>query len=147
MVLREVAESSRVLPVLVRDDRLFLAMANPHDKRVIDELEFVTGRHIYPYVAISTTLERTIKSAYDVKEQGGSQFVGPSVGVGKKGSRDRARDRGIDRETDRDLDRDANQGAPNAAGIFVDEKIEEVAAEADLSTTDFGQLGEEVSGV
>src|SRR5438309_1640279 len=33
MVPREVAESSRVLPVLVRDDRLFLAMANPHDKR------------------------------------------------------------------------------------------------------------------
>src|SRR3954452_16665451 len=52
MVPREVAESSRVMPLLVRDDRLFLAMATPRDKRVIDELEFVTGRRIYPYVAI-----------------------------------------------------------------------------------------------
>ena len=70
LVPREVAESSRILPVLVRDDRLFLAMANPQDKRVIDELEFVTGRRVYPYVAITSTLERTIRAAYDAKELG-----------------------------------------------------------------------------
>src|SRR5687767_9321772 len=60
LVPREVAEASRLLPVLARDERLFLAMANPNDKRVIDELEFVTGRKVYPYVAVTTTLDRTI---------------------------------------------------------------------------------------
>src|SRR5205085_7934220 len=75
-VPREVAESSRILPVLCRDDRLFLAMANPRDKRVIDELEFVTGRRIYPYVAITTTLERTIRQAYDAKDAGKKYFAG-----------------------------------------------------------------------
>jgi hypothetical protein len=37
-VPQEVAETRRILPVLIRGDRLFLAMADPHDKRVIDEL-------------------------------------------------------------------------------------------------------------
>src|SRR5215813_4549592 len=76
LVPREVAESSRIHPVLVRADRLFLAMANPRDKRVIDELEFVTGRRIYPYVAISTTLEKAIRDAYDAKDAGQRYYAG-----------------------------------------------------------------------
>ena len=67
LVPREVAESSRILPVLARDDRLFLAMANPRDKRVINELEFVTGRRVYPYVAITSTLERTSREYTPMK--------------------------------------------------------------------------------
>ena len=35
---------------------LFLAMADPHDKRVVDELEFVTGKKVYPYIAVHSTL-------------------------------------------------------------------------------------------
>ena len=50
---RELAETNRILPVLVRDDRIFLATANPHEKRVIDELEFVTGKKVYPYIAVT----------------------------------------------------------------------------------------------
>jgi len=118
LVPREVAESSRVLPVLVKDDRLFLAMANPADKHVIDELEFVTGLHIYPYVAITTTLERTIRAAYDAKEQGERTYTAPK------------------------LDPRREEGA-----VVLDEQITESAAEAALSTTDFGELGEEVSRV
>src|SRR5262249_62289299 len=76
LVPREIAESSRILPVLARDERLFLAMANPRDKRVIDELEFVTGRRVYPYVAITTTLDKTIRSAYDAKEAGERYYAG-----------------------------------------------------------------------
>lgn len=48
LVPREVAEAQRILPVLVRDDKLFLAMVDPADRRVIDELEFVTGRRVFP---------------------------------------------------------------------------------------------------
>jgi DNA-binding response OmpR family regulator len=146
MVPREVAESSRVLPVLVRDDRLFLAMGNPHDKRVIDELEFVTGRRIYPYVAISTTLERTIRAAYDAKEQGHSHFIGPHVsqaqaeragaGAGAAGGApvDAAR-------------RERESVQPGAPSVILDQEMQASAAEAALSTTDFGEMGEEVSRV
>ncbi len=127
MVPREVAESSRVFPVLVKGDRLFLAMGNPQDRRVVDELEFVTGRRIYPYVAISTTLEKTIRAAYDAKEQGERHFLGahaPRTPIDPR-----------------------REDQPEAASVFVDQQIQESGDDAALSTTDFGEMGEEVSRV
>jgi DNA-binding response OmpR family regulator len=132
MVPREVAESSRVLPVLVRDDRLFLAMGNPHDKRVIDELEFVTGRRIYPYVAVSTTLEKTIRATYDAKDQGQAHYTGPNA--------PRAEQADVER-------RERDSVHPSAPSVVVDQQMEESAATAALSTTDFGEMGDEVSRV
>src|SRR5512141_1292564 len=46
---REVAIRHKLLPVLVREDRVFVAMAAPTEKKVVDELEFVTGKRLYPY--------------------------------------------------------------------------------------------------
>jgi DNA-binding response OmpR family regulator len=78
-VPREVAETHRILPVLMRGDRIFMAMADPHDKRVIDELEFVTGKKVYPYIAVHSTLTRAIAAAYDAKAQGERHYLGPHV--------------------------------------------------------------------
>lgn len=141
LVPRDVAESSKVLPVLVRDDRLFLAMGNPHDKRVIDELEFVTGRRIYPYVAISTTLEKTIRAAYDAKEQGQKVYAGPNA---PQAAVDRVTG-GTAGEQDR-RERDSVQPG-KAASVVVDEQMRASASVADLSTSEFGHMGEEVSRV
>src|SRR5688572_25942876 len=58
---REIALEHVILPVLVRDDRLFVAMANPGDQKVIDELEFVTDKRVYPYVAVRSLLATTIE--------------------------------------------------------------------------------------
>src|SRR5690606_29814337 len=74
---REIAEKHLILPVLSRDDRLFLAMANPREKKVIDELEFVTGKRVYPYVALETTLAKVIEAAYAKKARGEDYYVGP----------------------------------------------------------------------
>ena len=143
LVPREVAEASRILPVLARDDRLFLAMANPRDKRVIDELEFVTGRRVYPYVAITSTLERTIRDAYNAKEAGAAHYAGPQAPP-------EALERlGFER-TSADHSASAARGerdsiSPDAASVVVDEQIEEAAAEGSISTSEFGSLGEEVS--
>lgn len=137
LVPREVAESSRVLPVLVRDDRLFLAMANPRDKRVIDELEFVTGRKVYPYVAISSTLERTIRAAYDAKDAGSAYYAGPQAPP------QALRQLGADPDTS--AHRESDSVVPGAPPIVVDEQIQDAAAADDISTSDFGELGEEVS--
>ncbi len=73
---REIAEKHLILPVLARDDRLFIAMANPREKKVIDELEFVTGKKVYPYVALESSLSRVIESAYSRKTRGEAYYVG-----------------------------------------------------------------------
>jgi len=75
---REIAERHLILPVLSRGERLFVAMANPREKKVIDELEFVTGKKVYPYVALETPLAATINEAYNRKTRGEEYFVGPS---------------------------------------------------------------------
>jgi DNA-binding response OmpR family regulator len=74
---REIAERHKLLPVLVRDDRIFVAMAAPTEKKVIDELEFVTGKRVYPYIALSGPLTRVIGAAYEMKVRGETHYVGP----------------------------------------------------------------------
>jgi len=73
---REIAERHLILPVLVRDDRLFVALANPRERKVLDELEFVTGKKVYPYVALETSLSNVIEEAYSRKVRGDAFYVG-----------------------------------------------------------------------
>ena len=75
---REIAEKHLILPVLVRDDRLFIAMANPREKKVLDELEFVTGKKVFPYVALEGPLSSVIEEAYDRKTRGEDHYIGPN---------------------------------------------------------------------
>ncbi|WP_394827074.1 response regulator [Pendulispora albinea] len=79
IIPRELAESQLILPVLVRGERLFVATANPADKRGIDELEFVTGKKVYAYVALAYPLRRTIAAAYGARVAGESYYLGPRV--------------------------------------------------------------------
>ena len=65
--------------MLVRGDRIFLAMADPHEKRVVDELEFVTGKKVYSYIAVHSTLVKAIAAAYDAKARGERHYLGPQV--------------------------------------------------------------------
>jgi DNA-binding response OmpR family regulator len=74
---REIAERHLILPVLMRDDRLFVATANPRERKVLDELEFVTGKRVYPYVALEAPIEHVIEEAYTRKTRGEFYYVGP----------------------------------------------------------------------
>ena len=76
---REIASRHGVLPVLVQDERIFLAMVNPHDKRVIDELEFVTGKRVFPYVAPAASLAKVIEQSYELKQRGEAYYLAPNV--------------------------------------------------------------------
>jgi DNA-binding response OmpR family regulator len=150
LVPREVAMASHILPVLARDDRLFLAMANPHDKRVIDELEFVTGRRVYPYVAIATTLDRTIGEAYDARDAGADHYAGPQappealarLGIERPGE-DLAHPHGATSPPPAAA-RSVEPGTPK---VVIDEQAEEAAALASISPEDLELLDEEVSKV
>jgi CheY-like chemotaxis protein len=75
---REIAERHGILPVLVRDDRVFVAMVSPGDKHIIDELEFVTGKRVYPYVALPAELNRALATSYDQKSQGVEFYIAPN---------------------------------------------------------------------
>ncbi len=79
LVPREIAKQHSILPILVRDDELFLAMADPSDMRVIDEIEFVTGRRISAYVALHDPLQTLIDACYREAERGSAHYVGPEV--------------------------------------------------------------------
>jgi DNA-binding response OmpR family regulator len=151
LVPREVAESSRILPVLARDDRLFLAMANPRDKRVVDELEFVTGRKVYPYVAITSTLERTIRGAYDAKDAGEPHYAGPQAPAA---AIERLAASSTATGTDGHMQaggavarRERESVAPGAPSVVIDEQIQEAADEAVIEQSDLEPLDEEVSKV
>jgi DNA-binding response OmpR family regulator len=148
LVPREIAEAHLILPALVKEDRVFLAMATPNDKRILDELEFVTGKKVYPYVALSTTLEKTIQSAYDAKDAGEIYYVGPGV------PEETLRQLGLSesRETDtRILAHEPTKPvsvAPGAPAVVIDRAIEKAGFESELETGQFGALArEEVSTV
>jgi len=74
---KEIAEKHLILPVLVRDERLFVAMGNPGETKIIEELEFVTGKKVYAYVALEGVISRVIQAAYARKARGEEFYVGP----------------------------------------------------------------------
>ena len=73
----DIARQHLILPLVVKDDGLFLAMADPDNKRVIDELEFVTGKRIFPYVALHGVLRDVIEAAYAAEQTGETHYTGP----------------------------------------------------------------------
>src|SRR6185312_10288695 len=73
----EIARRHVILPVLVRDDRLFIAMANPSEQKVIDELEFVTDKKVFPYVTGHSALAEAIETAYSMRQRDEEFFIGP----------------------------------------------------------------------
>ncbi len=168
VVPREVANAQRMLPVLVRDDRIFLAMANPLDKRTIDELEFVTGRKVYPYIAITHTLEKATAAAYDAKEKGEIYFLGPKVPLetlqqlglepnanaspAKDAAKPSARDEGLPITSPPSSQRPTPVPSippppPTGAALVKEASVERAAIESELSDEEFGNMGSEVSTV
>jgi DNA-binding response OmpR family regulator len=151
VVPREIAESGRILPVLVRGDRLFLAMADPHDRRVIDELEFVTGKKVYPYIAVHTTLMKTMAAAYEAKARGERHHLGPRVPP------ETLRQLALAPPADPSTSAPARRPAPPRPPPVVDAQrppliLDDAAENArfgaeEVSTGDFGAIGEEVSSV
>ncbi|MEM9067388.1 MAG: response regulator [Myxococcota bacterium] len=75
----DISRQHLILPILVKEDRIFLAMADPTDRRVIDEIEFVTGRRVFPYVALHDLLTKVIDDSYRLREKGKEHYIGPEV--------------------------------------------------------------------
>lgn len=70
MIPKDIAVKHMILPMVVTEDAITLAMANPEDQRVIDEIEFVSGKRVFPHVALHAHLVKVIERAYAAKESG-----------------------------------------------------------------------------
>lgn len=165
VVPRELAETNRILPVLVRGDRIFLAMADPHEKRVIDELEFVTGKKVYAYIAMHSTLMKTIAAAYDAKARNEQHYLGPRVpeetrrqlgyprapaGHGPAHTDRAAADPAARPSPAEPLPKPAPLDAAPAIEpppFVVDEAVETAGQRSEVSTSEFGVVDDEVSSV
>lgn len=75
----EIARQELILPVVVKEDRISMGMADPADRRVIAEVEFVTGRRVFPYVALHESLAKVIDEAYRMFAASEPYYVGPKV--------------------------------------------------------------------
>lgn len=74
-----IARRELVLPVVVEPHRVAVAMANPLNRRVLEELRLVSGRRVEPAVSESSTLRRVIEAAYEAREHGQSHWVGSNA--------------------------------------------------------------------
>jgi len=74
----QVASAHFVLPLAFKGNALLLALANPTEKALVDEIAFASGRAILPYVAPRVILERTIRAAYEARQSASPFWIGPS---------------------------------------------------------------------
>ena len=82
-VPRPVAEADLILPLSLEGDRLHLAMASPRDAdKILDEVRFVTGLEVSPYIAVEGALRAAIRVAYDARERGEGFWRGARAGSG-----------------------------------------------------------------
>jgi DNA-binding response OmpR family regulator len=143
---REIAEKHLILPVLVKDDRLFVAMANPREKKVLDELEFVTGKKVFPYVALEGPLLAVVEEAYDRKTRGEEYYVGPHCPDDVKSKL------GVEAEPEAAEEHFRSRSEPSirpleAPGVVVDDEVEALSRREDVEEADFGETSRELSVV
>jgi Type II secretion system (T2SS), protein E, N-terminal domain len=76
LVDREVAGKYQVLPFAAQGQRLSLATGSVGDLRALDDLAFITGRVVSPFVVPEILLLRALKHYYGIARQG--RFIDPN---------------------------------------------------------------------
>jgi hypothetical protein len=77
VVPRPAAEALVVLPLRVTDDTILVAMADPGDRKAIDEIEFATGKTVSARAVPREALRAIIAAAYDAIERGHTHYRAP----------------------------------------------------------------------
>ncbi len=77
IVPREVAEHFLVAALSVDDEKIEVAMADPSLDRVVEELEFATGKHVVRVEASATELKEALDRAYAAVDEGARLQAGP----------------------------------------------------------------------
>ncbi|MDB4974471.1 MAG: Phosphate regulon transcriptional regulatory protein PhoB [Myxococcaceae bacterium] len=79
-VSRDAARDKLLLPLYADAERLFVAVADLHERRLIEELEFTSGRHVHAFLATRGSLRDVIEAAYDAEAAGESAYRGLLTG-------------------------------------------------------------------
>ncbi len=74
LIPRDLARRHAVLPLLLRDDSLFLAAADPGNRQAQTEIEFVSGRRVLLFAADAEALHELIDRAYDHRARGETEL-------------------------------------------------------------------------
>jgi DNA-binding response OmpR family regulator len=80
IIPKEIAKEHVILPLKVTGDSINLAMATPDDQKVIDEIEFVTGKKVFPHVSLHAQIVEAVERSYREKESGGEVYRGARFG-------------------------------------------------------------------
>jgi DNA-binding response OmpR family regulator len=75
----EIAHERAVIPFRLEGESLLLAMSSPQERDVIEELEFVAGKKIQPFVALDHVIRNVIDYAYGQLASGAEYYVGAHV--------------------------------------------------------------------
>jgi DNA-binding response OmpR family regulator len=70
LIPQEVAAAHRVLPVHVAGGVITLALSNPGNSALLDEVAFASGKTALPVVAPRSALDEAIRSAYAARSRG-----------------------------------------------------------------------------
>lgn len=140
----EIARRHVILPFLVDEERLFVAMGNPQDRRVLDELEFVTNRKVFPYVAPPEVIADTLEQAYRMRSQGEQYFTGPDAPA-ETGARPPRPPSLAPRPQPPGPDLEVAEVSDAELEAVVGDAMGRISEESEIPSEDFGNLGEEVS--
>jgi CheY-like chemotaxis protein len=71
----------KVLPITVGRGEIVLAMADPDDASLADEVRFVTGRKVLRHAVVAASLERVLPALVRAREQGAPAWRGPGAPI------------------------------------------------------------------
>ncbi len=71
--------SRKILPISTSGSDLVLAMADPGDRRLADEVRFVTGRKVLRYVAVGEALTLVLEALLEARKSGAPAWRGPNA--------------------------------------------------------------------
>ena len=72
----ELAKKHELLPIILKEDQMVLAMASPGADRIIEQLEYITGRKVFSYVTGHAELVESIEEVYEARRVGKAFFIG-----------------------------------------------------------------------
>ena len=85
LIPESVANQHRIIPLMVKDARLMLAVEDPGNHAIQEELRFATGKKIEPYIALESRLKQVLCESYATRNRNPSAkfFFGERSDMGE----------------------------------------------------------------
>lgn len=81
----ELAKRFRLIPFGTNQQEVKLVMSDPTDKKIIDEVAYITGRRVQVFAALESVISWALLKYYGVLTESGSELVDTESASGDKG--------------------------------------------------------------